>query len=468
MSQSVAKISIDELIDLVKEGTTIRTGVDIFNKEGRLLLQGDVLVDNINTLLNIKKLGVYEIFIDPENEGGLWDINDRLITRRNEKDKKNYEQKEVTPERKAPSAELNRKIEAIRETRAAATEKYDKAKKCIKETLNQIKETGGEFDFEPVADTVNDVFDFVNDNENAFSYLTREIFSYDDYLYNHSINVCTIGTVVMKNLNENFSTVVNDHLNSIDLTSLQQGEDQSKDLFSNLREDELRDISIGLFMHDIGKVLIDPEILNKKGRLTEQEFEVVKTHSTSKGVKIFEKNNLSNPYYLNISLYHHARIFPAEKRCYPDHKSSHEIPPYVKACKLADIYDAMTSKRCYKEALNPVAVVTELFHKYAEKDRLLQLILHSFIKSVGIYPPGSVVLLTDGRMAFVLESLEDPTLVPITDENSEPLKQKMEPFVLDKKTSEEKGLYINRKKPPIAPIDAYKILPDYLKKTIIS
>lgn len=468
MANSGTLISIDKLIPLVEKGTTIRTGVDIFNKEGRLMLQGDVLVDNPHTLLNIKKLGVNSIPIDPENDGGIWDSKGRLTTPDKERYKKTPEQKKATTGRKTPPSELNSKIEEIRETRAAATEKYQEAKKCIKKTLKQIKETGGEFDFEPVADTVNDVFDFVNDNKNAFSSLSREIFSYDDYLYNHSINVCTIGTVVMKKLNEDAGTIFSEHLNSIDLAGPRQGEDRSKDHFSNLREDELRDISIGLFMHDIGKVLIDPKILNKKGRLTEQEFEVVKTHSTSKGSEILEKNNISKPCYLNISRYHHAGIFPGEKRCYPDHKSSREIPPYVKVCKLADIYDAMISKRCYKEALNPVAVVSDLFHRYAGKDRLLQLILHSFVKSVGIYPPGSVVLLTDGRMAFVLDNRENTTLIPVTDANGEPLKKNMEPLILDKKTSEEKGLHIDRKSPPIPPIKAYKFLPDYLKETMIN
>lgn len=186
------------------------------------------------------------------------------------------------------------------------------------------------------------------------------------------------------------------------------------------------------------------------------------------GWKYTKKNNISNPYYQNISRYHHAGIFPGEERCYPDHKSPCEIPHYVKICKLADIYNAMISKRCYKEALNPVAVVSDLFHKYAGKDRVLQLLLHFFVKSVGIYPPGSVVLLTDGRMAFVLESQGDPTLVPITDANGEPLKNNIEPFILDKKTSEGKGLYIDRKKPPMGPCKAYNFLPDYLKEIMIN
>lgn len=477
MDQQESNISIDTLIQLVKDGSTVRTGVDIFSKDGLLMLQGNVLVDNINILLNVKRYGVTEIPIDPQYEGGLWDRSGRPINMGYEDSEEISDIEEpVIPSKTVeesvlPSkavSELDCKIKEIQEIKAAAAEKYQKAKDCIKETLKSIKETGGEFDFHPIAKTVGDIFEFVNANENAFSYLTREIFSYDDYLYNHSINVCTIGTVVMKKFNENFSAVVNTHLDSINFNSLRQEDSPAKNSFNFFLADELRDISIGFFMHDMGKVLIDRKILNKESRLTEEEFEIVKTHSTSKGLEILKKNGLVNPYIQNISLYHHARLFPGEQRCYPQDKIPNEISPYVKVCKLADIYDAMTSKRCYKEAFNPVGVVTELFHKYAEKDRLLQFILHSFVKSVGIYPQGSVVLLTNGQMAYVLDSKGAPTLLPITDEKGGTLAKKVEPFVLDKDLSEKMGLQIDRRKAPVSPLDAYKILPDYLKKAVIS
>lgn len=465
--QPEARVSIDRLIEMVKEGARVRTGVDIFSQEGRLLLQENVLIDNTNILLNVKRLGVNEIPIDPESEGGLWDSSGKQIDLGGNTHTEKADEEEAKPPKTGAVSELDRRIEEIQEIKATAEEKYQKAKKGIIKAIESIRKTGGEFDCEAVSETVNEIFDFVNNNENAFSYLTREIFSYDDYLYNHSINVCTIGTVVMKKFNENFSAVVNSHLDNIDFTNLKQDETPAKNSFSYFLDDELRDISIGFFMHDMGKVLIDRSILNKEGQLTAKEFEIVKTHSTSKGAEILEKNNLANPYILNTSLYHHARLFADEERCYPENRMPNQIPPYVKVCKLADIYDAMTSKRCYKEALNPVGVVTDVFHRYAEKDRLLQFILHSFVKSVGIYPPGSVVLLSNGQMAYVLDSHGPPTLIPITDTQGNTLEKGVEPFILTKETSKEKNLHIDRRRPPVAPVEAYKFLPDYLKKTVI-
>jgi len=460
MPEAVPKLAIDQLINLVQEGGAVRTGIDIFNRQGQLLLEKDVLVSDARVLLKVKRLGVEWIPIVSGNAGGLWDKNGKAVVTSPPTGVAPPPQRPSPPPRQ--ESEVDRKIGEILELKKVAAQKYEQAKDCVKQTLLAIQETGGRFDFEPIAETVTGLVDFVVKNENAFSYLTREIFSYDDYLYNHSINVCTIGTVIMKKFNENFSAAVNSFLNTAAGAPL--GETKAdKRSFTYFLPAELHDISVGYFMHDLGKVMIDRSIMNKPGKLTDQEFETIKLHSTEKGLELLKKNSLNNPYLYNISLYHHARLFQEEPRCYPADASPESIPPYVKVCKLADIYDAMTSKRCYKDALNPVGVVTDIFHKYAEKDPLLQYILHSFVKSVGIYPPGSIVALTNGQLAYVLDS-QGPVLLPVTNEQGETLKAKPDVVVLER--GEGQGIKIDRQKPPMAPVDAYKILPDYLRKTL--
>lgn len=456
------KVAIAQLIDIVRAGGAIRTGVDVFNQQGQLLLEKDVLISEAKPLLKIKGLGVDSIPIVNSNAGGLWDKNGREVLVAS-----SFEQggSSVAGPTTVPAVpELDRKIEEILELKEIATRKYQQAKDCIKTVLRSIKERGGKFDFEPITQTVTGLVDFVTEHDNAFSYLTREIFSYDDYLFNHSINVCAIATVIMKKFNKNFSAVVNSFLNNAAFISLADT-DQEKNSFTYFLPDEQRDIAIGFFMHDLGKVLIDREVLNKPGRLTVKEFELVQSHSTEKGLELLKKNKLDNPYLVNISRYHHARLFADESRCYPGSKNHTEIPPYVKVCKLADIYDAMTSKRCYKEAVNPVAVVTEIYHKYAGKDPLLQYILHSFVKSVGIYPPGSVIALTNGQLAYVLDS-QGPMLLPVTDPHGDPLRAKPDIMVIENGVTRSGGYKVDRRRPPLSPVDAYKILPDYLLKTI--
>ena len=459
MPPSVPKISIDQLIEIVVAGGRIRTGIDIFNRQGTLLLEKDVLVSEAKTLEKIKRLGVVDLPIVASNAGGLWDKDGKQIRLPAPESIPSPAKRPTT----AITSEVDRRIEEICELKEIACQKYEHAKQCIKEVLSSIQQNGGKFDFEMISDTVTGLFEFVSKHENAFSYLTREIFSYDNYLYNHSINVCTIGTVIMRKFNDNFNAAVNSFLNSGISSNINDAK-MDENSFSYFQPDEMIDISIGFFMHDMGKILVAKEIMNKPGKLTTEEFEVVKSHSTEKGLQLLETNNLINPYLANISLYHHSRLYRDEPNCYPLTKSQNEIQPYVKVCKLADIYDAMTSKRCYKEALNPVAVVTEIFHKYAEKDPLLQYILHSFVKSVGIYPPGSIVALTNGQLAYVLDS-QGPILLPVTDSQGATLATKPDMLVLDKGETSD-GLKVDRRKPAISPLEAYKILPDYLIKTI--
>ncbi len=310
--------------------------------------------------------------------------------------------------------------------------------------------------------------EFLTETDNAFSFLTKELFSYDDYLYNHSVNVCAIGTAILNRFNKQFSAFVNDFLRSGNQKALESfpvGNDKGINCFRLFQKDDLSDISLGLFLHDIGKVMVSENILNKKGKLTDEEFEEVKKHSYEYGMFILEENKLKNSYLKNIIQYHHGPLFEGEGRCYPDEIKFHEIPIYVKICKLADIFDAMTSKRCYKEAFNQINVVTDLFRTYAQKDRLLQLILHSFVKSIGIYPPGSIVYLKNGQLAYVLHS-EGPLLLPFTDTNQTTLKRKSDP--VDAGSPDiDKILQVDANRSVKNPTDVYDLLPSYLR-TIIS
>lgn len=460
MAASVPKIAIDQLLDILRAGGRVRTGVDISDTQGQLLLEKEVLVFDVQVMEHVKRQGVEWIPIVSGNGGGLWDKDGKQVGISSTGGRPAAQ---PPPQAKMQVSEIDRKIGEIRELKVIAAKKYEDAKGCIKQSLFSIHQSGGEFDYEPISATVTSLIDFLAKNDNAFSYLTREIFSADEYLFNHSINVCTIGTVIMRKFNENFNAVVNSFLNNAPANNINETKQDEKSFTYFLPED-LRDISIGFFMHDLGKAMIDQRILNKPGSLTEGEFEVMKSHSTVKGYELLEKNQLNNPYIANISLYHHAKLYQDEPRCYPEEKSHTAIPPYAKVCKLADIYDAMTTKRCYREALNPVGVVTDIFQKYAGKDPLLQYILHSFVKSVGIYPPGSIVALSNGQMAYVLDS-QGPTLLPVTDTRGEPLKGKPNIIVLDKNAAAT-GLKVDRRKPPMAPIEAYKILPEYLLKSI--
>ncbi len=454
----MGSVNIDRLIEVVNLGGTVRTGADIYNCKGVLLLEKDVRVDNLSPLLVIKRYGVGTVSIDASQGGGIWDHEGREISA-------------ATPENGTNGSgaggrqlnSLEQKVEEISEMKHEAAQRYEAAKNNVKSVVEQIAKDDGRFDYEVVDQTVGDLVSFLGRKTNAFSYLTHEIFSYDQYLFNHSINVCVIATAVLRRFNDHFGDAINRFLSS------PAGADSSK-IFSSDKvnfiyylPDEIHSIAVGYLLHDVGKVMVPDEVLNKKGPLTEEEYELVKRHSWEFGAEVLQKNGINNPYIENSVKYHHAQIYTGECRCYPDDRLPIEIAPYVKIGKLADIYDAMTSKRCYHEAVNPTEVVTEVFRAYANKNRLLQFLLYSFVKVIGIYPPGSVLYLRNGQMAYVLDS-EGPLVLPISDQDGGPLNVPADPVDLIDSKSLPEDLEIDRRRSLRDPKEVWDLLPDFLRK----
>ncbi len=475
------RFSIEQLIKIVNGGGKVKTGVDVFNSKGILLLDKDVLVEKVRILEIIKENGIDSVVV----EGGLWDENNNPISDGDdsgadesggdggaEQDRADSPatEPEKMPERPFPdtvTGEIETRLVEIEEIKAQAREKYKNVKGCVKKIVGDIKETGGEFDYNVVESHVGDMVKFLQTDENPFSYLAQEIFSFNDYLYNHSINVLTTGTTMLNRFNTHFSNYV-DHLikgNSQDVHDPFGKEKLSaKSSFFCYYKEDLQDIALGFFLHDIGKVLVADEILNKEGKLTKEEYEEVRRHSYEYGVQLLEKNRIKNAYIQNIVKYHHAPLIDGEERCYPSGRPYSTVPLYTKICKLADIYDAMTSKRCYGEAVNPISVVTTIFRTYAKKDPVLQFLLHSFVKSIGIYPPGSIVYLRNGQMAYVLES-KGPIVIPFTDSHEQTLREKAEPIDINSPDVED-SLLIDSRRSIKAPKDVFDLLPPFLRGTV--
>lgn len=477
-----SRIGIDNLIEIVAEGGSVRTGIDVYNAKGVLLLEKDVLVESIKTLEIIKAKGVRSLPLSPENYGGIWDVDGNYlkidsdgitIQKRNfrKKDKPFKGKGDNSSRTFTPSGELEKRLKSIEEIKKAAAEKYDNAKQCVKQTLDEIKRTRGEFDYDDVESHVSELVAFLATVENPFAYLTKEILTYDNVLYSHAVNVCAIGTAVLNRFNSSFSSMVNKHIEVTLATTdepLPSSMDTSSGSYAYYLKDDIIDISTGFFLHDIGKTLIPDSVLNKKSKLTEMEFEMIKKHSYGLGVQILEKNRLKNRAVINIVGLHHAELFEGETQCYPENIKSDEIPLSVKICKLADMYEAMTSRTCYREAFNPINVVTDIFRKYAKKDKMLQFVLHAFVKSIGIYPTGSVIYLKNGQMAYILDSA-GPLVLPFTDSNGETLSPGggyPQPLDLsDNNTAAE--LKADSTRSIKSPLDVYDLLPSWLKSQAI-
>lgn len=129
---------------------------------------------------------------------------------------------------------------------------------------------------------------------------------------------------------------------------------RSTPLGEGIPEDQIQWIGMGAITHDVGKISIPDAVLNKKGRLTKEEFELMKTH-TVRGAELLSKipqmrEHEAYQYAYDIALHHHERW---DGGGYPDGLAGDEIAIWTQIVSLADVYDALVSKRCYKDAFSP-------------------------------------------------------------------------------------------------------------------
>ena len=193
---------------------------------------------------------------------------------------------------------------------------------------------------------------------------------------------------------------------------------------------DIEQLVIGGMLHDIGKLYIDPEILNKKGRLTEKEYEIMKTHA-EKGYKKLCDNKGVTQKVRFMAFQHHENN---DGTGYPKRLKGEQILWEARILHVVDVYEAMTAKRCYKDHLLPGDVMEFVMGKYSTMFDIKA--MDMFLRTIPAYRKGDLVRLSDGTRCQVLESN------PI---NS------LRPLVVDLKTMKVIDLYTDR---------------DYLSRTV--
>lgn len=159
-------------------------------------------------------------------------------------------------------------------------------------------------------------------------------------------------------------------------------------------------------MHDIGKAAVSLDILNKPGALTDQEFSMIKLHP-EKGHELLLKASIDDPVTLDVCLHHHEKI---DGTGYPKRLKGDQISVFAKMGAVCDVYDAVTSNRPYKVGWEPGMSLQRMAQW---KNHFDETVFKAFVKSVGIYPTGSVVLLKSGRLAVVIDQSTKSLLQPI-------------------------------------------------------
>lgn len=170
--------------------------------------------------------------------------------------------------------------------------------------------------------------------------------------------------------------------------------------------EQTRELGIGGLLHDIGEVKIPSRILNKPGPLTEDEFEIMKLH-VARGIEIVKQTARLSAASTSVIAQHHERL---DGTGYPKGLLGEEIGLFGQISTIADIYDALTSTRCYSVPLPPTGALRKL---YEWSDSYLnRYLVEKFIAHIGVYPIGSLVRLRSGEVGVVLRHGENSLLRP--------------------------------------------------------
>ena len=174
-----------------------------------------------------------------------------------------------------------------------------------------------------------------------------------------------------------------------------------------LDEAQSRESGMAGLMHDLGKAAIPLEILNKSGKLTESEFDRVKSHPI-RGHELLLESDSAGEIPLDVCLHHHEKT---NGRGYPDGLNAESLSLYAKMGAVCDVYDAITSDRPYKAGWDPATSIRKM--KEWSEGHFDFLVFQAFVKTVGIYPIGSLVRLESDKLAVVSEVADESLLTPV-------------------------------------------------------
>ncbi|MCW2313521.1 HD-GYP domain-containing protein [Rhodoferax antarcticus] len=220
---------------------------------------------------------------------------------------------------------------------------------------------------------VEDIADSISRNPGAIISLAR-LKTADDYTYLHSVAVCAMMVALAKQL--------------------------------GLDETKTRLCGMAGLLHDMGKVAMPIEVLNKPGKLTDAEFDIMRTHPTE-GYKMLMASPGVDAVSLDVVLHHHEKI---DGSGYPEKLQSGAISLYAKMGAVCDVYDAITSNRPYKTGWDPAESLRRMAEWQGHFDAK---VFQAFVKSMGIYPVGSLVRLRSGRIGVVTEQSRKSLTMPM-------------------------------------------------------
>jgi putative nucleotidyltransferase with HDIG domain len=272
-----------------------------------------------------------------------------------------------------PVARVPQQVES-----AAARRILGEAQGVVRDLMHDVR-LGKQVDPAKALPLVDEINASVLRNPGALLSLGR-IKQADTYTFQHCVSVCAL-------------LVSFAHALGLDAASVQQA-------------------GLGGLLHDVGKMRVPTEVLNKPGRLTEDEFTIMKSHAALSRELLEGTPGISET-VIRIASEHHEKMGGCG---YPEGLAGDQISQPGRMAAIVDVYDALTSNRVYHKAMEPSDALKKLLEWSG--DHLDGELVQLFIRALGIYPVGSLVRLADGWLAVVVEQQEDllrPTVRVIYD-----------------------------------------------------
>lgn len=316
------------------------------------------------TIEKIRRMGVQFVYIDALRGT---DTQDSEIASEIEKRNEEALQKagEQTPGI-APRVSLSEEM-------VTALRVHSQAQELVGSFMNSAK-IGASIDIAPIHNLAHELQSSVARNANALGCLGR-IREKDNYLLEHSVNLSVLMSVFGQ--------------------------------YRELSPDIMHQTVVGALLHDLGKILTPDEVLHKPGRLAPEEFEVMKLHAQHSRDILSATEGIGELTVITAAQ-HHERM---DGTGYPEGLKGEQISVYGRMVAIADVYDAITANRVYHRGMTPTQGLKKLLEWSG--NHLDPALVKQFIRCIGLYPVGSLVLLDSSRLGVVVEINEEDQRLPI-------------------------------------------------------
>jgi putative nucleotidyltransferase with HDIG domain len=247
-----------------------------------------------------------------------------------------------------------------------------RAKEAVASMFQEAR-LGNTIDVAGIAPLVEEISASVARNPGALISLAR-IKSFDNYTYMHSVAVCALMAALARQL--------------------------------GLDEAQTRSAALAGLLHDVGKAAMPLDVLNKPGKLTDAEYRVIQGHPARGHALLLEADGVDE-IALDVCLHHHEKF---DGSGYPHALSGDGISLFARMGAVCDVYDAVTSNRPYNKGWDPAETIRRMAEWQGHFDPA---VFAAFVKSLGIYPIGSLVKLESGKLAVVMEQSRKSLTAPI-------------------------------------------------------